>query len=118
MKKEFGRRLKAARIAAGYDLQRIIADELGIERTRYLKYEHGDCFPPLDVLALICNTLNVSADYLLGLKEEPMNLRQIKKPAALADFNVEQVQVVGSDQLTPDEVAALRAFLRAAQNRN
>lgn len=118
MKQEFGRRLKTARVEAGYDQQKIIADELGIERTRYLKYEHGDCFPPLNVLADICKTLNVSADYLLGLKEEPRSLRKIKKPAELAGEGVEQVQKVGDEQLTPEEIAAIRMFLRLRNSTN
>lgn len=108
--KEFGKRLRSARILAGYDQQKIVAEELGIERTRYLKYEHGDSMPPLNVLANICALLNVSADYLLGLSEKSQ-LRQIKKPAELADLGVEQVQKASGGPLTPAEIAAIRAIL-------
>ena len=112
MKKEMGKRIKKARLAAGYDQQKIAADELGLDRTRYTKYEIGDNYTPIEVLTRICRTFNVSADWLLGLREDHPELRQIKKPAGLADLGVEQVQKAGADQLTPEEVAAIRMFLR------
>lgn len=116
MKKEFGRRLKVARVSAGYDQQKIVADELGIDRTRYTKYEIGDNFPPLDVLANICKLLDVSADYLLGLRDDHQSLRQIKKPAELADLGVQQVQKASDGPLTPAEIAAIRAILALRQS--
>lgn len=112
--KEFGKRLRIARIDAGYDQQKMVAEELGIERTRYLKYEHGDSMPPMNVLAQICELLNVSADYLLGLSDRP-KLRQIKKPAELADLGVQQVQKASDGPLTPAEIAAIRAILALRQ---
>lgn len=102
--------MRIARIDAGYDQQKMVAEELGIERTRYLKYEHGDAMPPMNVFAQICELLNVSADYLLGLSDRP-KLRQTKKPADLADLGVQQVQKVSDKPLTPAEIAAIRAIL-------
>lgn len=106
--------MRIARIDAGYDQQKMVAEELGIERTRYLKYEHGDSMPPMNVLAQICELLNVSADYLLQLSDRP-KLRQIKKPAELADLGVEQVQKASDGPLTPAEIAAIRAILALRQ---
>ena len=65
-----GDRLKRARLSAGFAQQKDVADALGIERTRYLKWEHGDSQPPLDMLAKMCRLFGVSSDYLLGLEDE------------------------------------------------
>lgn len=65
-----GDRLKRARLSAGYAQQKDVAEALGIERTRYLKWEHGDSQPSLDMLARMCRLFGVSSDYLLGLEDE------------------------------------------------
>lgn len=47
-----------------------VSDALGLERTRYLKWEHGDAVPSLDMLVRLCRLFDVSADHLLGLDED------------------------------------------------
>jgi len=47
-----------------------VTDALGLERTRYLKWEHGDAVPSLDMLVRLCRLFNVSADYLLGIDSD------------------------------------------------
>lgn len=69
-----GERLKRARLSAGFATMKQVSDALGLERTRYLKWEHGDAVPSLDMLVRLCRLFDVSADYLLGLDEEEARL--------------------------------------------
>lgn len=80
---DMGDRLKRARLSAGFAQQKDVAEKLGIERTRYLKWEHGDSQPPLDMLVKMCKLFGVSSDYLLGLEDENsaglrLSLKEIK----------------------------------------
>lgn len=66
---DIGERLKQARLNAGFSSQKQVTDALGLERTRYLKWEHGDAQPPIDMLVRLCKLFGVSSDYLLGLED-------------------------------------------------
>ena len=55
--------------------QKQIADILGISQTGYSKYEVGSCDIPTQVLRSLAKFYNVSADYLLGLIDEPRPLK-------------------------------------------
>ena len=63
--KEFSERLKDVRKDAGMS-QADIADEIGVTKSAYANYEQGIREPSLKVLKAICDTLDVSCDYLLG----------------------------------------------------
>lgn len=67
---DIGNRLKRARLNAGFSSMKQVSDALGLERTRYLKWEHGDAQPSLDMLVRLCRLFDVSADYLLGLEDD------------------------------------------------
>lgn len=68
----FGRRLSAARLTAGFEVAADCARTMGIDVNRYRTYERGERVPPLDVLELIRQNLNVSLDWLLlGIEEAP-----------------------------------------------
>lgn len=62
----FGRRLRAARITAGYEEAGDFAEELGIAPARYRKYERGESMPPLDVLEDIVRITERSLDWILS----------------------------------------------------
>lgn len=47
-----------------------LGNHIGTSRELIGKYERGDIQPPLDVVARIAVTLNLSLDYLAGIKEE------------------------------------------------
>lgn len=47
-----------------------LAEILGVALRTYQCYEQGTRNPPFDLLAVICKTLNVTSDYLLGLSDE------------------------------------------------
>ena len=66
---DFGKRLKQARTANGYTLQRS-ADALDIALRTYQSYESGDRFPSPDVLVSISKLFSVSIDWLLSLSDE------------------------------------------------
>lgn len=63
--RDFGRRLRAARITAGYDDATEFAKDLGIESPRYRKYERGESLPPLEILDAIAAITGRSLDWLL-----------------------------------------------------
>ncbi len=49
--------------------QKEIAFALGVSPQTVSKYMRENIFPALDTLAKLCAYLDVSADYILGLKE-------------------------------------------------
>ena len=62
--------LKLIELRAGLGLsQQQIADAVGITRSAYSNYEQGLREPDLKTLKKICITFDVSADYLLGIKD-------------------------------------------------
>lgn len=61
----FNDRLRSARIARGYTLQKT-ADLLDLSLRTYQKYESGDREPNLSLLAQMSDLFNVPSDFLLG----------------------------------------------------
>lgn len=51
--------------------QQEIADVLGTSQTMYARYERGANELPLHHLITLCRYYRVSADYILGLTEDP-----------------------------------------------
>lgn len=47
-----------------------IAVEVGVTRQCISDYKSGKSVPSIETLCLICKSLDVSADFLLGLSEE------------------------------------------------
>ena len=50
--------------------QQEIADILGTSQTMYARYERGANELPIHHLIVLCKYYNVSADYVLGLKDK------------------------------------------------
>ena len=67
--KIFCDRLKSARITKNLT-QTQAANVIGIKLRGYQWYESGDREPNLEKLKTLCETLEVSADWLLGLSDE------------------------------------------------
>jgi transcriptional regulator with XRE-family HTH domain len=63
-----GKRLANLR---GIRTQQEIADKLGISRARYSHYENEHVEPDNELLSNIAELFNVSADYLLGISDNP-----------------------------------------------
>ena len=47
-----------------------IAKEINVSKQCVTDYKSGKSFPSLETLCLICKSLEVSADYLLGITDE------------------------------------------------
>ena len=71
----FGTRLKCLRKDRG-ETQKDLADFLGIKQNQIGEMENGRKSSTFAKLALLCEHYNLSADYLLGLTDEPWPLRQ------------------------------------------
>ncbi len=63
--KDFGQRLRRLRIARGFTKARHIATKLGVNENTYSRYERGLNVPSLQLLKLICVTLDASIYDLL-----------------------------------------------------
>lgn len=64
-----GEKLKELRLERKMT-QEQLASRLGLVKGSISAYEQGTKYPSLEVLANLCRTLNVSADYLLGLSDD------------------------------------------------
>ena len=71
-KKLYGERLRSLRMASG-ESQLLLGTLLSVTRTQISDMESGKRTTTLEKLALICEHYQVSADYLLGLTDEPRN---------------------------------------------
>ena len=61
----FAQRLKAYRIAAGWESARQFALHMGIEPRTYMTYERGSAKPHIDRLIVICQALQITPDDVL-----------------------------------------------------
>jgi len=52
-------------------LQKDIAEAVGVHVRTYQKYEKNERIPDANTIIKLCNYFNVSADYLLGLSDNP-----------------------------------------------
>lgn len=68
-KELFGQRLKAIRKAAN-EKQDDLAEAIGVKKAQISEMENGKKTTTVEKVALICQHYGVSADYLLGLKDE------------------------------------------------
>ena len=64
---KFGKRLQAARLAAGFATVRSFAERLGVDEIRYWRYERGETEPHFELLVKLCAVLKVTPNELLGV---------------------------------------------------
>lgn len=69
-KELFGQRILEQRKKSG-ETQKALAEVLGVGDTQVLEIEHGRATTSAERIALICEHYKVSADYLLGLTDDP-----------------------------------------------
>jgi len=67
---EVGERMKAARVAAGYETAAKFARELGKEEASYRQYERGEMHAPYQVFVKICRLTSVSLEFMLTGKNQ------------------------------------------------
>lgn len=70
MGEKFNENLKIARERKGMS-QKDIAEGIGVAKSTYSLYESGNREPNVQTIKKIADILNVSADELLGIDEEP-----------------------------------------------
>lgn len=75
---DFGQRLRTARKAAGQK-QEELGQVLGVGKAQISAIERGYTATSLERLSLICQLYNISADYLLGLTDEPKPYKRKKE---------------------------------------
>ena len=73
----FGQRLRAARKARN-EKQEDLGQFLGVGKSQISEMERGSTSTTLEKLSVICQHYNVSADYLLGLTDEPKPYKRKK----------------------------------------
>ena len=69
-KELFGERLRALRKNKG-EKQDDLAEVIGVQKSQVCEMEKGYKTTTLEKFALICEHYQVSADYLLGFKNQP-----------------------------------------------
>ncbi len=69
----FNENLKIARERKGLS-QKDIAESIGVAKSTYSLYESGNREPNVQTIKKIADILNVSADELLGINDEPQTI--------------------------------------------
>lgn len=100
MGEHFNENLKAARERKNMT-QKEVADNIGVAKSTYSLYESGNREPNVQTIKKIADTLNISADDLLGLSPEPTTIA--------AHFD--------GDEYTEDELEDIRAYAEFVRNR-
>ena len=96
----FNENLKEARLKSGIS-QKDLAESIGVAKSTYSLYESGKREPNVDTIKKIASSLNVSADTLLGIDNEPITLA--------AHFE--------GDEYTESEVEEIKNFAAFLKNR-
>lgn len=96
----FNDNLKEARLKSGLS-QKELSENIGVAKSTYSLYESGKREPNVDTIKKIASILNVSADTLLGLDDEPVTI------AAHFDGN----------EYTEDELNEIRQFAEFVKNK-
>jgi transcriptional regulator with XRE-family HTH domain len=100
-----GRRLEQARVEAGLTrpelARRTRAHSLDVAR-----FERGDSAPPVAHILAVAGALGVSADFLLGLSDEPRRLPPLPRDGLPAEIVREAVRLTHPDLHTPARRAA------------
>ena len=100
MGENFNENLKEARIKSGL-LQKEVSENIGVAKSTYSLYESGNREPNVNTIKKIADVLNVSADTLLGIDEEPTTMA--------AHFD--------GDEYTEDELDEIRQFAEFVKNK-
>ena len=100
--KNFSERLKFLRLQSGIS-QKQIADDTKISLSLYQYYEYGQREPGIENFYKLCNYLQVSADYLLGLSDDMQNQNKVvnNNGAIVSNSNLRHSNInVNSNELT------------------
>ena len=101
MGENFNENLKEARLKSGLS-QKELSENIGVAKSTYSLYESGKREPNVNTIKKIASALNVSADILLGIDDQPTTLA--------AHFD--------GDDYTEDELDEIKQFAQFVKNRN
>lgn len=73
MGNNFNENLRTARERKGFS-QKEVAENIGVAKSTYSLYESGNREPNVQTIKKIADILNVSADELLGIEDEPLTI--------------------------------------------
>lgn len=92
-----GKRIKKIR---GSMKQEECADKIGISRAALSYYENGTRKMDIDILFKFCMLFNVSADYLLGISDNPTTKEDIKTAIKTTGLNEKVIEKIGQNEFT------------------
>lgn len=87
----FNENLKEARLKSGIS-QKDLAENIGVAKSTYSLYESGKREPNVDTIKKIASSLNVSADTLLGIDNEPTTLAAHFEGDEYAESEMEEIR--------------------------
>ena len=96
----FNENLKEARLKSGFS-QKDVAENIGVAKSTYSLYESGSREPNVNTIKKLASYLNVSADELLGINDEPITIA--------AHFD--------GDEYTEEELDEIRQFAEFVKNK-
>lgn len=103
----FGERMNAAlKLSPDFGTKAELLKALEMDRMTLYRYEVGPNVPPSDLVHHLAELLDVSADYLLGLSDEPTPSDTSGPSPALMRFLETRV----GKTATPDEIAMLESL--------
>lgn len=91
-----------------------VAESLGIERTRYAKWESGKARPGYESIIQLCALFGTSADYLLGIIDDPTPFPEIT-PEEMAELEARadrEAVPMTEDELLSKIPADMQAAMR------
>lgn len=91
MGEKFNENLKLVRERKGLS-QKDMAENIGVAKSTYSLYESGNREPNVQTIKKIADTLNVSADELLGIDEEPTTLAAHKDGENFTKEELEKIE--------------------------
>ena len=100
MGENFNENLKEARLKSGLS-QKELSENIGVAKSTYSLYESGKREPNVNTIKKIASALNVSADILLGIDDQPTTLA--------APFD--------GDEYTESELEEIKNFAEFVKNR-
>ena len=100
MGENFNENLKEARLKSGLS-QKELSENIGVAKSTYSLYESGKREPNVNTIKKIASALNVSADILLGIDDQPTTLA--------AHFDC--------DEYTESELEEIKNFAEFVKNR-
>jgi transcriptional regulator with XRE-family HTH domain len=104
----FAKRLKQLRKLRKFTMQEV-ADDIGVAKSTYAGYESGYRQPTIESIQAISRKLRTSADYLLGLTDDPLPPEELNHNAK-EYLNVERLHWDGVP-LEKDDLDLIRGLL-------